>query len=356
MRVLLTGHRGYIGTVLTPLLLDAGHSVVGLDSDLYRSATFGEEPAVIPTIEKDVRDVTARDVEGFDAVLHLAGLSNDPLGYLNPGLTHDINTAATIKLAKLAKQAGVERFVFSSSCSTYGAAGEDYIDETAAFNPVTPYGESKCDSEAGLMPLAGDGFTPVFLRNATAFGYSPRIRFDLVLNNLVAWAVTTGRVRLKSDGSPWRPIVHVEDIASAFVAVMEAPAEVVFNKAYNVGMTSENYRVREIAQIVADVVPGCELEIADGAGPDVRTYRVNCDLIQQEVPTYTPRWTARMGAEQLYDAYTRIGLTLDEFEGARYRRITHIETLMAAGKLGTDLRWMAATASGDGSLVQHEQV
>lgn len=339
MRVLVTGHQGYIGTVLVPLLLTAGYEVVGLDSDLFERCTFGGPLPEVPTIHKDLRDVEVADCVGFDAVLHLAGLSNDPLGDLNPQLTLDINTAASVRLARLAKQAGVARFVFSSSCSTYGAAGDTPVDETAALHPVTPYGQSKVLVEKEVALLADATFSPTFLRNATAYGVSPRLRFDLVLNNLVAWAFTTGRVYLKSDGTPWRPIVHIEDISRAFVAVLQAPREVVHNAVFNVGRTDENYRIRELAEIVRDTVPDTRIEYAPDAGPDTRCYRVNFHKVAQALPDFKPQWNARLGAQQLYQAYQHIGLHRDDFEGPRYKRIAHIQQLLDTGQLAADLRW-----------------
>lgn len=338
MRVLVTGHLGYIGPILTSMLLREGHEVVGLDSDLYKECTFGDWSPEVPCIARDVRDVVPSDLYGFDAVLHLAALSNDPLGNLDPSLTHEINYRASVRLAELAKQAGVGRFVFSSSCSNYGAGGDDLLDETAPCNPVTPYGESKFATERAVSQLADDTFTPVFLRNATAYGVSPRLRFDLVLNNLVAWAVTTGKIMMKSDGSPWRPIIHIEDIARAFVAVLDAPREAVHDQAFNVGQTTENYRVRDLALIVAETVPGCSVEFADGASPDKRNYRVSCEKIRRHVPGFQPAWTARTGAAELYDAYRRVGISLEEFEGPRYQRIAHVRRLLEKGAIDESLR------------------
>ncbi len=325
-----------------PLLLAEGYDLVGLDSDLFEASTFGAPPVAIPEIRKDLRDVTPADVQGFDAVIHLAGLSNDPLGDINPVLTYEINHRASLRLADLAKAAGVHRFLFSSSCSTYGAGGQDMIDETGAFNPVTPYGESKVLVERDLSALADDGFSPVYFRNATAYGVSPRLRFDLVLNNLVAWAFTTGLVFLKSDGTPWRPIVHIEDISRAFLAALKAPREAIHDEAFNVGRTDQNYRIREIAEIVTETVPGCRLEFAEDAGPDKRTYRVDCDKIRRVMPDFVPQWDVRRGARELYHAYRHVGLKLDDFEGPRYKRLAHIQELMAEGRLDTSLRWTAA--------------
>jgi nucleoside-diphosphate-sugar epimerase len=276
---------------------------------------------------------------GFDAVIHLAGLSNDPLGDLNPELTYQINHLASVKLARLAKQAGVCRFIFASSCSNYGAAGDDFLREDAQFHPVTPYGLSKVRVEQDVSKLADDDFSPTFLRSATAYGVSPRLRFDLVLNNLVAWAFTTGNVHLKSDGTPWRPVVHIEDMSRAFLAVLHASRELVHNEAFNVGQTGENYRVRDIAQIVIETVPGSKLEFASDAGPDKRNYRVNCDKIASVLTEFKPQWTVRRGAQELYEAYRKVGLQTEEFEGNRYRRIHHIKYLISIGRLGEDLRW-----------------
>ncbi|MFW6066902.1 MAG: NAD-dependent epimerase/dehydratase family protein [Myxococcota bacterium] len=345
MRVLLTGHKGYIGSVLTPMLLEAGHEVHGLDSDIYRRCTFGEEAPSIPETCKDIRDGTTADVEGFDAILHLAGLSNDPLGHLDPELTYEINHRATVRLAELAKTSGAARFVFSSSCSNYGAGSDEMLDEDGALKPVTPYGRSKVWAERDLARLADAHFTPVFLRSATAYGVSSRLRFDLVLNNLVAWAFTTGRVRLKSDGSPWRPLVHIEDIARAFVAVLHAPAGVVSGRAFNVGVPNENFRIRDIARIVSETVPGAQVELAADASPDLRNYRVDCTRLPRLVPEYRPQWTVKRGAQALYEAYRRVGLSLEEFEGERYSRVAHVRALLRQGILDSSLRVRTETAA-----------
>lgn len=327
---------------MVPMLLAKRHEVVGLDSDLFERCTFGEGIKSIPELKKDIRDVEASDLDGFDAVLHLAGLSNDPLGDLNPNLTYEINHTASVRLAILAKQVGITRFIFSSSCSNYGAGGENLLNEESAFNPVTPYGISKMRVEQDVAKLADSNFSPTFLRNATAYGVSPRLRFDLVLNNLVAWAFTTGRVYIKSDGTPWRPIVHIEDISRAFIAVLHAPREVVHNQAFNVGRNEDNYRIRQLAEIVEETVLGCHIEYAKDAGPDKRCYQVDCSKIARTLPEFKPQWNARRGAEELYAAYQKIGLTLEDVEGARYNRLAHIKQLLSTNRLDQTLRWEEA--------------
>ena len=341
MRVLVTGHKGYIGTAMVPLLLGAGHEVVGIDSDLFRRSTFTPGIHDVPELCLDLRDVERGHLEGFDAVIHLAGLSNDPLGDLNPQLTHDINHIASVRLARLARDARVPRFLYSSSCSSYGAAGDNLVDETAELSPITVYAISKVRVEADVAQLADDRFSPTFLRNATAYGVSPRLRFDLVLNNLVAWAATTGRVHIKSDGTPWRPIVHIEDIARAFLAALSAPREAIHNRALNVGQSEENYRIRDLAEIVQEVVPGSRIDYAKDGGPDPRCYRVDFGKINRLLPDFKPRWNARRGAEELYAAYRKAGLSVEDYEGPRFKRIDHLKQLMAEGCVDATLRWKA---------------
>lgn len=340
MRILLTGHKGYIGSVMAPMLLEAGHDVVGLDSDIFAGCAFDENITSIPEMRQDIRDIQPAQLQGFDAVIHLAAISNDPIGNLNPELTYEINHQGTVQLARMAKAAGCRRFLFSSSCSIYGAAsGDAFLTEEATFNPVTPYGHSKELAERDLAQLADSNFSPTYLRNATAYGVSPRLRFDIVLNNLVAYAYTSGLVYLKSDGSPWRPIIHIEDITRAFLAVLDAPYEVIHNQAFNVGANDENYRIRELAEIVHSEVPNCRVEYAADAGPDKRTYRVDFTKIHRVLPAFKPVWNARLGARQLYEAYRQADLSQDAFEGPRFKRIETIQALMRAGRLGTDLRW-----------------
>ncbi len=338
MKVLVTGHDGYIGTVLVPMLKRAGHQVVGLDNFLFHACVFGDE-AVAPDeiIDIDIRDVEPHHFTGVDVVMHLAGLSNDPAGDLNPEATYEINHRGTMRVAEAAKAAGVRRFLFSSSCSIYGAHGDDFLDESAEFLPVTPYGESKVFAERDLLAMADDTFSPTFLRNATAYGVSPRLRGDLVVNNLTGYAVANSTVFLKSDGSSWRPLVHIEDISRAFCALAQQPIEKVHCEAFNIGATEENYLIRDVAEIVADVV-GCPITISDTAFDDLRNYRVDCSKFAALVPDAVPQWTVRRGAESLLEAMRSLELGLTVLEGSHLQRVKHLLAGQAAGRVSDDLR------------------
>lgn len=345
MRVLVTGHNGYIGSVMVPFLQKAGHEIVGLDTYLYEDCTFGSEVPDVPAIRTDLRDITPAELKGFDAVIHLAALCNDPLGNQNPSTTYDINHHASVHLAKAAKAAGVRRYLFASSCSLYGLAGDEMLTEEAGFNPITPYGESKILTEQDVRPLADDSFSPVFFRNATAYGVSPRLRCDIVVNNLVGYAFTQGDVLIQSDGSPWRPLVHVEDISRAFLAGLEAPRDAIHGQAFNVGRNEDNLRVRQIADMVKETVPGCTIRYAEGGGPDPRCYRVDCSKIARMLPAFKPQWSVRKGVDELYRAFREAGLTSDQFLGHKYLRLKQIKKLQDEGRLDRELRWQAAGVS-----------
>ncbi len=342
MRVMVTGHNGYIGTVLVRLLQQAGHEVVGFDSYMFADCTLGPDWPDIPAVRKDLRDVEPDDIAGVEAICHLAGISNDPVGDLDADTTYAINHHAAARLAEIAAAVGVGRFVFSSSCSIYGASPGAFVTEESEINPVTPYGFSKIYAEGDIRALASPSFSPTCLRSATAYGYSPRVRADLVVNNLVGFAVTEGRVLMKSDGSPWRPLVHIEDISRAFVAAVEAPRERIHDQVLNVGSSEENYQIRDVADIVQEVVPGSEIVLSDTAGPDIRDYRVDCSKIEEVLPAFATQWTVRRGAEQLHEAFVNYGIGTDAFLG-KLLRVKHVRSLQEAGVLGDDLRLMSST-------------
>lgn len=339
MRVLVTGDRGYIGAVMVPFLRAAGHQVDGLDTGLYEGCDLLGGPEPIGTRRpRDMRDVRPQELEGYDAVVCLAALSNDPLGHLNREATYSVNLDGTLRVAEAAKAAGVERFLFASSCSLYGAAGSEAVGEDAAMYPVTPYGETKALAEKELSKLADDNFSPTYLRNATAYGASTRLRLDIVVNNLTALAMTTGQVRLQSDGTPWRPLVHVEDISRTFLTVLEAPRQVIHDEAFNVGRSEDVVQVRDIAETVREAVPGSELSIADGAGPDLRNYKVDFAKLDDTFPGLGLEWTVRKGVDELAAAYERHGLTLEDFKSAQFVRLRRIEQLLSAGLVDDQLR------------------
>jgi nucleoside-diphosphate-sugar epimerase len=342
MKLLVTGHNGYIGAIVGPTLAGAGHDVTGLDTFFYEGCDFVADGAALPALRIDLRDVTVPDLVGYDAIVHLAALSNDPIGELNAELTHEINFRATVDLAAKAKEAGVPRFVFASSCSMYGSAGmDDHMTEEAPLRPLTAYAESKVRAEEALTDLADGDFAPVFMRNATAYGVSPRLRFDIVLNNLAGWAYTTRKVLIMSDGSPWRPLVHVQDIAAATLSMLTAPAEIIRNQAFNIGANSENYRVRELGEIVRDTFPGCVVEYAADAGPDPRSYRVDFGKLARTFPEFRTSWTAEKGAREFLSAFRAVGLAPEDFTGDKYTRLARIKLLAAEGRLRDDLRWLS---------------
>ncbi|MCW3997879.1 MAG: SDR family oxidoreductase [Candidatus Bathyarchaeota archaeon] len=343
MQILVTGNNGYIGSVMTRMLLSEGFEVSGLDNDLFEKSVFGDESVTggIPEISylrKDLRDVTLSDLKNVDAIFHLCALSNDPLSNFNPKITYEINHHGSVRLAKLAKNIGIQRFIFSSSCSVYGDSKENIVNEESAVNPITPYAISKVYAEKNISELADSDFCPTFLRSSTAYGLSPMLRFDLVVNNFVAWSFTKGTVLLKSDGTAWRPFVHIEDISRAFISVLRSPLDVVYNQIFNVGKNEENYQIKNVAEIVKNIVPDSEIKYVEGAEPDKRSYRVEFDKISQSLPNFKPKWNVKLGAKQLYDSYRKVGLLVKDFEGTKYRRISSLENSIKSGLLDKNLR------------------
>jgi nucleoside-diphosphate-sugar epimerase len=338
-RILVTGNNGYIGSVMAPWLKRAGYDVTGLDTNYFLDCTLVPDFAPIPTIRKDLRELTPADLRGFDAVIHLAALSNDPIGNLNEGWTREINLEGSIRLAEMAKSAGVRRFIFSSSCIMYGMSEAAVVDENAPLAPQTEYARSKVEAEMALQDLADDRFSPTYCRNGTVYGLSPRMRFDTVLNNLMGAAFTTGRVEIHSDGTPWRPVVHVQDVARAFEAVLEAPLEDVHNQAFNTGADDLNHQVRELAEIVAETVPSCDLAFVPQSGADQRTYKADFGKFRRTFPEFEFRWTARKGAQELYEAFKATGLTHDDYTDKRFTRLRWLRHLLDRRSLDESLRW-----------------
>ncbi|MBV8101687.1 MAG: SDR family oxidoreductase [Verrucomicrobia bacterium] len=342
MKICVTGNEGYLGSLLAPALLRSGHDVVGLDTGFYRERMLYRSKESSPrTLVKDVREITASDLEGYDAIVHMGDLSNDPAGELAPRVTHEINHKGAVGLAEQARKAGVRRFVYMSSCSVYGVAGDDFLTEESPTDPQTAYAFCKTQVEQYLRQSADSDFVPTCLRNATAYGASPRMRFDIVLNNLAGLAWTKKQIKMTSDGTPWRPIVHALDICQAIIAVLEAPQEAVANEIFNVGDTGHNYRVREIAEIVGDVFPGCEVSFGPPSA-DNRSYRVSFAKIQKHLPSFKCQWDARRGAEQLLDLFRRIEMTQEIFEYRSFTRLKQLQYLIRTGQIDDDFFWTAS--------------
>jgi nucleoside-diphosphate-sugar epimerase len=340
MKICLTGSDGYLGSVLAPELVRAGHDVVGFDTGFYRErALYRSKESRPRTIVKDVRQVTASDLEGYDAIVHMGDLSNDPAGELAPHVTYEINHKGAVHLAELARKAGIRRFVYMSSCSVYGVAGDDFLTEDSPTDPQTAYAVCKTLVERDLRKLAGSSFAPTCLRNATAYGASPQMRFDIVLNNLAGLAWTKKQIAMTSDGTPWRPIVHALDICQAITAVVEAPEDAVANEIFNVGDTGHNYRVREIAEIIGDVFPGCAVSFGPPS-PDNRSYRVSFAKIQKHLPSFKCRWDARRGAEQLLELFRRIELTEEMFQYRSFTRLKQLQYLIRTGQINDNFFWI----------------
>lgn len=338
-RVLITGHNGYIGSVMTPHLLSAGHEITGLDTGYFSECTLVAGGGDIPVVRKDIRDLSPKDLEGYDAVIHLAALSNDPIGNLNDGWTEEINFKASVKLAELAKAAGVNRYLFSSSCIMYGASNTEIVTEESPLDPKTEYARSKVKAEEAIRKLAAPGFSPVFVRNGTIYGVSPRMRFDTVFNDLIGSAVTTGKVIVYSDGKPWRPVIHVQDVARMFEAVLAAPADKIHNQAFNAGANSLNHQIIELAQIAVKTVPGCKLEVIAKTGADQRTYKADFGKFARTFPDFRFKWNVVSGAAELYEAFKRVGLKHSDFVDKKFTRLKWLRHLLDSKRLDSSLRW-----------------
>lgn len=339
--ILVTGNNGYIGAVMTDFLLRHSCQVVGIDCDFYKgSELYPTESHLFRQITKDIRKIQQEDLEGISAIIHLAALSNDPLGEVNPSLTDQINHQASIRLAELAKKQGIQKFIFASSCSLYGISSEDKpLTEEGKLNPITAYAKSKVITEEEISRMADDDFHPVFMRNSTVYGVSPNLRLDLVVNNLVAWAYLTGKVAIMSDGTPWRPLIHVEDFCRAFLAALKAPLEKVHNQAFNVGIDEENYQVKDIAADIEQIVPDCRTEILNQTGPDERTYRVDFSKIKTTLNNFQPEWNVKKGIKELYKTYEEFGLTQEDFQSPKYFRVRWLKWLLETERLDNNLQW-----------------
>ncbi|MFH0861106.1 MAG: SDR family oxidoreductase [Candidatus Altiarchaeota archaeon] len=340
MSILVTGNNGYIGKILTKLLVEKGYDVIGYDSGYYSDCELFHDGFEIRQITKDIRNVSKKDIAGINAICHLAALSNDPMGSLDPKLTDEINHKATVKLAKLAIKNGVERFIYSSSCSLYGISDQKALTEESPQNPITAYAKSKVDSETDLKKIATKDFSPVFLRNSTAYGLSPLMRFDLVLNNLCGWAYTTGKIKIMSDGTPWRPLVHIGDISKAFLSALEEPQELIHNQAFNVGQNKENYQIRDLANVIKKQLPSCEVEYTYEHGSDSRTYNVSFDKINKTLKTFKPTWDIQKGTLELLDGFRKANLTFEDFQSRCYTRLKQLTFLRENGKLDENLYWV----------------
>ena len=339
MKILVTGTEGYLGCLLAPLLIEKGHEVIGVDTGYYKVGwLYNGTQATAKTLNKDIRHISLEDLQGVEAIVHMAELSNDPTGQLSPNITYDINHVGSVRLAKLAKQAGVRRFVYMSSCSVYGVATEGDVTEESPVNPQTAYAECKTMVERDVKPLASDDFSPTFMRNATAFGASPRMRFDIVLNNLSGLAWTTKEIKMTSDGTPWRPLVHALDIAKAIICTLEAPRDIIHNQIFNVGDTANNYRVKEIAEFVAQAFPGCKLSFGN-SGSDNRSYRVSFEKINTILPGFKCDWDAGLGAKQLFDVFNQIDMTEDVFFSRGFTRLKQLEYLIRTQQIDKDFFW-----------------